>query len=266
MNFFWSTVLLLGFLDHSFATIADTELLTKLMLTIPFGLPNDWVESANSSLYCNFTGIECITDKEHNLQHIYKINLGNLNLRGRLPSKGWAAAQFISYLNFSGNHLEGPFPAELLGLFEGRIYLNNNHFDGNLPEVSQADITLKLLNLSSNRFIGCVPSSWKRMISLCPSGINCTNMDLHNNYFNCSNFNCMQNLPPGVVSFCPTPSFLCAPGKFCWHIPQTIVSIVTSIGGGFVVGILAMFFATKYIDIGLYTRTDDDIAKPINAK
>lgn len=118
MNFFLSTVLLLGFLHNSCATIADSELLTTLMQTITFGmnffrpvlgciknlinivgLPNDWVYDANSSQYCKFTGIECITDKEHNLQHIYKINLGNLNLRGHLPSNGTLFVQ-ISFVLF----------------------------------------------------------------------------------------------------------------------------------------------------------------------
>lgn len=266
-NFFWSVLLLLGFLHYSYATIADTELLTTLMQTITYGLPDDWVYDANSSQYCNFTGIECITDKEHNLQHIYKINLGNLNLRGQLPLKGWSGARFISYLNLSNNHLDGPFPAELLGLFSGSIYLNNNHFNGTLPDIlsNQTDFNLRILNLSSNRLTGCVPSTWKRMISLCPAE-NCTNMNLDNNYFNCSDYNCMQNLPTGINSFCPTHSYLCEPGKYCWHVPQTIVSIVTCLGGGFVVGNLAMFFATKYIDIGLYTRIEDDISKPINSK
>lgn len=99
--------------------------------------------------------------------------------------KGWTAPQFISYLNFSNNHLEGPFPAELLGmmiefnniksyiyllfsgLFEGRIYLNNNHFTGNLPELNRTDFNLQLLNLSSNRFIPCFLSFSHSFITNC---------------------------------------------------------------------------------------------------
>jgi len=253
---------LLLFISFSVAHPGDSVLIQNLKQTITSGLPMDWFNHTNNAnstyYYCNYTGVTCFTDNKK-VQHLVGISLANYSLKGQLPLTGWAGAKYLSILNFSHNHLSGPFPTELFGLWQGELLLNHNNFNNLLPSVNfSGQITLRILNLSTNRFSGCIPSNWKTMTSLdCTPGMKCTSMDLDHNYFNCSDYYCMTNLPTGVPSFCPPRSFLCHPGKFCWHIPQTIVAMVACVGGGFVVGNLLMFFATKYLDLGLFDSLDE---------
>jgi len=236
-----------------YASNQDNALLNSLILSIS-GLPTDWIP--NSQTYCQtYTGVGCVNIQQE--YHLQSINLTNYNLTGKLPQKGWKNASKFSILILSNNHLQGSLPAELLELRSGEIYLDHNNFNGILPEASAPSIvSLKALRLQSNKFSGCIPQSWKQISSLCGTDPRCPGINLTENYFNCSQYGCMDNLPLGAPSICPQ-SFLCEPGKYCWNIPSTIVLIITLSCGGFIVGNLAMFFAAKYIDMGIYARVSD---------
>jgi len=255
-NYIKCTIFLGCFCLCSLGSNADTALL-KSMINSMTGLPSNW---NNSLTYCQtYTGVGCVVvDDEY---YLHSINLTNFSLGGRLPQRGWKNASKFSILILSNNHLEGPFPAELLRLKNGEIYLDNNNFIGTLPEVlTFTDVTLKALHLQSNKFSGCIPQTWNQINSLCGNP-ECPGINLADNYFNCSQLNCMQYLPTGAPSFCPKQVFKCEPGKYCWNIPSTVVLIITLSCGGFVVGNLAMFFAAKYVDMGIYTRVSDQEEK-----
>jgi len=233
----------------------DELLLSSLIKSIK-GLPDDWMANFSNpnNTYCSWKGIKCFKDKE-NQTHLRLISLPNSNLTGKLPLKGWVQLrQYLSIVRFSNNFLNGPLPAELLSLKNAQIYLDNNNFGGFLPNIlTNFGCTLTQLQLQSNRFTGCIPTLWGSMSSLCitdpPS---CPGLNLQDNYFNCSDLDCMMNLPNlNSQSYCPVPFFICQEGQYCWHIPQTIVLMITLMCSGFIVGTLAMFFAAKYIDMGI---------------
>lgn len=216
------------------------------------GLPKDWTDNVTGSEYCKFTGVVC--KNESNNLFIKELQLNNAGLFGHLPAQGWAEAPRLSVLNMSNNHISGPLPPQIFGLTNGQIFLNGNNLDSTLPEILPqfGGTSLRLLHLQGNRFTGCIPKSWTRVNSICVFGDECRGLNMSDNYFNCTIYECMQYLPKGSRSFCPSPTYVCELGKFCWNIPPTIVLMITLMCGGFMVGNLAMFFATKYVDTGMH--------------
>jgi len=206
----------------------------------------------NKCNYCNFTGIICKNFSNSSL--IETINLGYTGLVGQLPSEGWTEAVRLSIFNLSFNYLSGPLPSQILGLRNGMVILNNNNLNGALPPILPQffDTSLRMLFLQVNKFTGCIPWNWNRMMTICLSGKNCPGLNVSDNYFNCSDLSCMSTLPQNAPSVCPNPFYVCDPGKFCWNVPPTIVLMITFMCGGFMVGNLAMFFATKVIDMGIH--------------
>lgn len=245
--------------NFCYADIPDETLLKFFIQSIPQGLPKDWTIS-NISTYCFWEGIKCGIDKNNNTK-LQIISLPNSNLTGTLPNKGWRDASFLTTVELSNNFIYGSLPSELLLLPRGQLYLENNDLTGNLP--SAPGSSLVVLRLQFNRFTGCIPSDWSSIKSLCTNPL-CSGLNLTGNYFNCSDPFCMANLPlpPSVgenqtiLSFCPAPFYICPDGQFCWNIPPTIVLYITLASSGFIVGILAMFLAAKYIDMGLGTKVN----------
>jgi len=220
---------------------SDLKLLEAIIKAIP-DVPQDWTGND----YCHdWTGITCVIDQNKE-QRLQKINLTHRGLFGTLPATGWKKASRLTTVKLSHNNLFGSVPEELLGIFQGNIFLDNNLFTGNLPG-APARCSLQFLHLQANKLTGCVPVSYRTITTFCKGP--CQGLNLANNYFNCSNPSCMANLPTSIESFCPycPPTFQCEEGKYCWNIPPTIVLMITLMCGGFVFGSLAMFFANKYL-------------------
>jgi len=265
-------ILLFGIYSYTCASSSDptdVALLGSIMKSVK-GLPNDWnsnfiVNTTTNITYCSWTGITCvlINNETHRLS---SISLQNYNLTGTLPQYGWIAPKFLKIIIFSNNFLSGNMPAELLSINRGEIYLDYNDFSGPLPSVNGGTFLMKL-QLQGNKFSGCIPSTWSTMNSLCTSKpVACHGLNLENNYLNCSNVHCTQWLPRGSKNFCPLPFYLCQEGQYCWHIPPTILLMITLMCGGFVVGTLAMFFAAKFIDMGSYSPLPSGDEKEITSK
>lgn len=264
---FWWQVLLLALYCATTEASPTGELtfLKELMQSLK-GLPKDWTDNVTGSDYCKFTGVVC--KNESNVLYLKELQLNNVGLFGTLPSQGWADAPRLTVLNMSNNHISGPLPAELFGLTNGQIFLGDNNLNSTLPDILPqfGGTSLRKLHLQGNRFTGCIPKSWTRVNSICVFGEDCKGLNMSDNYFNCTIYECMQYLPKGSRTFCPSPTYVCELGKFCWNIPPTIVLMITLMCGGFMVGNLAMFFATKYVDTGMHgDETQPDEHTPISS-
>jgi len=241
----------------------DLALLKSLMQSI-IGFPSDWDTNittnttTNITNICSWSGITCIvTNNSTNPIHrLSGISLPNSKLTGKLPQSGWIASKYLTIVKFSSNFLSGLMPPELLSISKGEIYLDNNDFEGTLPNIitKYGSSSLFKLHIHNNKFQGCVPSSWATMNSLCNSKpLDCPRLNLEKNYLNCSDADCMKYLPKNSKSFCPLPFLICQEGHYCWNIPPTILFMVGLMCGGFLIGTLAMFVAAKYVDMGSYS-------------
>jgi len=232
--------LLLFLFGHScFGNIDDTRILTSLIDSIHDGLPDDW-SLTKLSIYCHWTGVTCQSYQDE--YFLSAINLTDYKLFGQLPLSGWKKATHLMTLVFSYNNLYGNIPYELFDIFRGKIFLDHNDFTGNLPDIPPSGTSITFFHVQSNKLTGCIPQSYKQVTTF-SKGLH-QGLRLENNYFNCTDTSCMNNLPDFVQSACPP---ICEDGKYCWNIPPTIVLMITLMGGGFVFGSLAMFFASKFL-------------------
>ncbi|KAL6873700.1 hypothetical protein ACP4OV_013782 [Aristida adscensionis] len=143
------------------------------------GLTMSWVRGTN---FCAWEGITCRGDNT-----VMDVSLGSKGLSGRIsPSLGNLTG--LRYLNLSHNSLHGSLPTELV-LHSTIVVLDVsfNNLAGPLQEIQSLnhELSLQVLNISSNLFTGQVPAS------ICVNSPSFTVLDLSYNKFS-------GNIPPGL--------------------------------------------------------------------
>ncbi|CAI9770599.1 unnamed protein product [Fraxinus pennsylvanica] len=171
----------------------------KSSLVDPLDQLKDWKlpdkVMKNSSVHCNWTGVECNSNGA-----LEKLDLSHMNLTGilsndiqRLQSlsylnvccngfssplpKSWSNLNAIKIIDLSQNFFIDRFPAGL-GMASTLIALNasGNNFSGYLPEDLGNATLLESLDLRGNFFEGSIPKSYKNLGKLKYLGLSGNNL------------------------------------------------------------------------------------------
>ncbi|XP_050886163.1 MDIS1-interacting receptor like kinase 2 isoform X2 [Lathyrus oleraceus] len=103
---------------------------------------------------CGWEGIRC----DNNSKFIYKINLNNMGLRGRIPKELGNLLSLVQ-LSISNNRLLGQVPVQIASL--QKLYnldLSSNNLSGSIPKQVGKLSMLLHLKLGKNKFEGNIPS------------------------------------------------------------------------------------------------------------
>jgi len=156
-----------------------------------YGLAVLWFSSTNSQTemgwkkddnwmsdkgICKWHGIECVLQeqdanlrhdfepyaKTYNLNdHVVAINLPSNGIKGTIPPEIGTAFPELITVDLEDNYFEGTLPESLSKVIMLRILLlGNNKFTGTLPEIYSKLHQLHQINLSHNRFEGEIWDSW----------------------------------------------------------------------------------------------------------
>ncbi|XP_054813385.1 LRR receptor-like serine/threonine-protein kinase EFR [Prosopis cineraria] len=141
-------------LFHTNLTTNDELALLALKFSVkdPYNHLANW---SNSSSICNWVGVMC--DAHH--ERVIALNLGEMGLKGTLPSKIWNLS-FLVELDLHSNNLYGELPKELVQLHKLQILnLSYNEFNGEIPIWIGILFTLQHFHLGNNSFGGVIPRS-----------------------------------------------------------------------------------------------------------
>ncbi|XLR17215.1 hypothetical protein S83_045153 [Arachis hypogaea] len=115
--------------------------------------------------YNNFAG--SVPDELGMLQMVQAIDISNNNLSGVIPER-ISGCRNLFNLDFSGNKISGPIPAEAfshMDLLEN-LNLSRNHLDGKIPEVLAQLEHLISIDLSQNNLKGTIPQGFANLSKL----------------------------------------------------------------------------------------------------
>ncbi|KAG0483412.1 hypothetical protein HPP92_011496 [Vanilla planifolia] len=120
-------------------------------VTLLSWMPNAAPCSVNSSTW---EGVICLNGR------VWGLKLEEKGIAGGLELAVLAGLRGLRTISFMRNQLEGPMPeVGRLGALK-TVYLSNNRFSGEIPNVAFAGMrSLKKLFLSNNRFSGPIPTS-----------------------------------------------------------------------------------------------------------
>nr|GMD01524.1 verticillium wilt disease resistance protein [Ipomoea batatas] len=119
------------------------------------------------------------------------IDLSHNTLTGPLFSSHFKGLSELKYVNLGSNLLSGQIPRDLFDLPSlQRLYLNDNHFGGQVTEFANAPASqLGTLDLSTNRLNGSIPKSFFKLAKL-------SVLSLSSNFFSGKmQFNVIEKLP-----------------------------------------------------------------------
>ncbi|XP_054813321.1 receptor kinase-like protein Xa21 [Prosopis cineraria] len=148
-------------LCHTNLTINDELALLAFKFSIkdPHNHLANW---SNSSSICNWVGVMC--DAQH--ERVIALNLGEMGLKGTLPSK-IGNLSFLVELDLHSNNLYGDLPKELIQLQKLQILnLSYNEFNGEIPTWIGSLFMLQHFHLRNNSFGGVIPKSISNLSKL----------------------------------------------------------------------------------------------------
>ncbi|CAA2998131.1 MDIS1-interacting receptor like kinase 1 [Olea europaea subsp. europaea] len=197
--FFYGYMCCYCFVNSEVVDEVSVLLTIKSSLVDPLGQLKDWKlpdgVMKNSTVHCNWTGVECNSNGA-----LEKLDLSHMNLSGifsndvqRLQSlsylnvccngfssplpKSWSNLTAIKIIDLSQNFFIDRFPAGL-GMAATLITLNasGNNFSGYLPEDLGNATLLESLDLRGNFFEGSIPKSYKNLGKLKYLGLSGNNL------------------------------------------------------------------------------------------
>ncbi|KAL2906898.1 Serine/threonine-protein kinase BRI1-like 2 [Bienertia sinuspersici] len=89
-----------------------------------------------------------------------ELHLAYNNLTGVIPSEQFSDCKWLQFLDLSNNNLSGPFPGQAMHGLQSLVTLlmSNNAISGSLPGSLSACANLTVVDFSSNRLSGTIPS------------------------------------------------------------------------------------------------------------
>lgn len=119
-----------------------------------------WNTSSNSNP-CSWSGVQCKNDT------VIGLHLPGFSLSGVIPHGVFTNLTSLKTLSLRFNQLSGNLPSDLGSCSELRnIYLQDNKFEGEIPEFFSQLKNLVRLNLGNNNFSGEVPGSLRNLSRL----------------------------------------------------------------------------------------------------
>lgn len=148
------------------------------LLSLGFNISSPGLNWSSSTDCCLWEGIKCdangrvshlwlpwkgltgtISLSIGNLTHLSHLNLSHNRLSGEFPSS--LSSNYIKIIDLSSNHFQGKIPSTIFRLTQNLITFNvsNNSFTGLISWSAWVDsfCSIRLLDLSNNRFTGPVP-------------------------------------------------------------------------------------------------------------
>ena len=119
---------------------------------------------SSSDNLCNLTGVGCDTSNKY----IEELNFKNISLTGTLITE-IGLLESLKIIDLSNNQLKGKISDEIFNenLPNLQIFdINNNLFEGEIPNTLLSHRSSKDINLSSNLFVGTLPSSFQKSSTL----------------------------------------------------------------------------------------------------
>ncbi|XAR51422.1 Non-specific serine/threonine protein kinase [Bertholletia excelsa] len=149
----------LGFISRVSCSSRDVAVLLEVKndgLNDPEGQLGDWVETSLDAP-CDWTGTACETTSHD----VVSVDLSNLGVSGKFPA-GFCRITTLRRLNLGNNNFYGALPSNSISVCSHLLYLNLsfNYFVGELPEFVPTFVNLTTLDLSGNNFTGEIPSSF----------------------------------------------------------------------------------------------------------
>ncbi|XP_054813359.1 LRR receptor-like serine/threonine-protein kinase GSO1 [Prosopis cineraria] len=139
--------------------IEDVGIVGEFSVKDPYNYLANW---SNSSSICNWVGVTC--DAYH--ERVIALNLGEMGLKGTLPSK-IGNLSFLVELDLHSNNLYGELPKELIQLHKLQILnLSYNEFKGEIPTWIGSLSMLQHFHLCNNSFGGVIPKSISNLSKL----------------------------------------------------------------------------------------------------
>ncbi|CAN4081187.1 unnamed protein product [Withania somnifera] len=172
-------------------------------------LLSTWRATSNTSP-CHWGGISC-----DNFGRVNQINLASYGIRGNLHHLNFASTPHLQLINVSNNSLNGTLPRDILNLSRLRLLknlkhldLSTNHFIGFIPSSIGNLTKLEMLFLSVNELYGPIPPSFGKLKSL-------VHLCLLRNKLNGS-------LPIELENLTHLQTFQVAENNISGHLPQNV--------------------------------------------
>jgi len=116
------------------------------------GLPDISIFHANSN---KFTG--CIPANISNLPYLYELDLSNNKYQGGFPEEVLGGTN-LTFLDLRFNSFNGPVHPQVFKLDLVGLFLNNNQFEGQLPN-ELGSTPASYLTVANNKFTGPIPKT-----------------------------------------------------------------------------------------------------------
>ncbi|KAL7081632.1 hypothetical protein ACP275_14G050800 [Erythranthe tilingii] len=159
--FFFLIVFIHGSIVLSCNSI-DRDSLLSFHHQISSSPPLNWSSSSFAAAdCCQWEGVSCTGDGDGLLRRVTRLWLPERSLAGAITDYSFLAnLSFLSHLNLSGNRISGAFPSPLPHSIK-ILDLSSNRFNGSVDSLSlrRRGLNLIAFNISNNSFSGAIPSS-----------------------------------------------------------------------------------------------------------